>query len=187
MLQQISNIITTIRLILALFFLYLFTQTDLIVAASIIFFVAAVSDFFDGWIARKLEISSKFGEQFDPLADKVLTLSAFFAFAIEGIIPFWCVIIIAIRDIVNTIIRFLFLSAKNIPTSLSAKIKTVIQLIFILAILFIKLFAISNINIEYNDIIYSPIIFYSILVITIFTIWTTIEYIIKMLHLNKKN
>ena len=185
MLQQISNIITTIRLILAIIFLYLFTQTNLIIEASIIFFVAAVSDFFDGWIARKLEITSKFGEQFDPLADKVLTLSAFFAFAIEGIIPFWCVIIIAIRDVVNTLIRFLFLSKKNISTSLSAKIKTVLQLIFISVILFIKLFAECEI-VSDSDIIYSPVIFYSMLLITVITIWTMLEYIFKMFKMSNK-
>ena len=175
MLYQISNIITTIRLILALVFLYLFTQTNLIVEASIIFMIAAVSDFFDGWIARKLKISSKFGEQYDPIADKVLTLSAFVAFAIENIIPMWCVIIIAVRDIANTIIRFTFLSKNNIPTSLSAKIKTIIQMIFITAILII-----TSILPEYNNIIYSPIVFYSILFITAITIYTMIEYILKI-------
>ena len=180
MLQQVPNIITTIRLILALLFLYLFTQTNFIIEASIIFFVAAISDFVDGWVARKFKISSKFGEQFDPLADKVLTLSAFFAFAIEGIIPFWCVIIVAIRDAANTMIRFLFLSKKNISTSLSAKIKTALQLIFISAVLFIKLFTVNEINSEYSNIIHLPIIYYSMLVITAITIWTMIEYILKL-------
>ena len=185
MLYQISNIITAIRLLLALIFLYLFTQRDLVVISSIIFAIAAISDFLDGWIARKLEISSKFGEQFDPLADKVLTLSAFFAFAIEDIIPFWCVVIIAIRDVANTIIRFVFLSKKNIPTSLSAKFKTVLQLIFISAILFIKLLTISEIAPQYNHIIYSPVIFYVMLVITAITIWTMVEYIIQIVKVNK--
>ena len=186
LLQQISNIITTIRLALALIFLYLFTQTELIFVATIIFIIAAASDFLDGWIARKLKISSKFGEQFDPIADKVLTLSAFFAFAIEGIIPFWCVIIIAVRDVANTLIRFLFLSQKNIPTSLFAKIKTVLQLIFISAILLIKLFIISEIAPEYSGIIHSPIIFYSMILITIITIWTMLEYIFKILITKNK-
>jgi CDP-diacylglycerol--glycerol-3-phosphate 3-phosphatidyltransferase len=181
LLQHISNIITTIRLILAFVFIYLFAQADLIVESSIIFVIAAVSDFFDGWIARKLKISSKFGEQFDPLADKVLTLSAFFAFAIEGIIPFWCVITIAIRDIANTIIRFIFLSKKNIPTSTLAKFKTAIQLVFISIILFIKLLTIREIAPEYYYIINSPIIFYAMLVITIITVWTMIEYIIQII------
>lgn len=181
MLYQISNIITTIRLLLALIFLYLFTQTDQIVASSIIFTIAAISDFFDGWFARKLKISSKFGEQFDPLADKVLTLAAFFAFAIEGIIPLWCVIIIATRDFINTFIRFFFLSKKNIPTSFSAKSKTVLQLVFISIILFIKLLTIREIAPQYNYIIYSPVIFYIMLIITAITIWTMIEYIIQII------
>lgn len=179
MVQHISNIITTIRLILAIIIIYLFTQTDCIVEVTIIFIIAAISDAFDGWIARKLNITTKFGEQFDPIADKVLTLSVFFAFAIEGIIPLWCVVIIAIRDIVNTIIRFLFLTKKNIPTSFTAKFKTVIQLVFISAILLIKVgIALGITPQSYANIIYSPIIYYCIIIITAISIWTLVEYII---------
>ena len=181
MLKHISNIITTIRLILAIIFIYLFTQTDCIIAATIIFIIAAVSDVFDGWIARKLNITTKFGEQFDPIADKVLTLSALFAFAVENIIPLWCVIIIAIRDIANTIIRFLFLSKKNIPTSFTAKLKTVFQLVFISTILLIKLAIVVEIAPQsYANLIYSPIIYYCIIFIAAISIWTLIEYIVKI-------
>jgi len=178
--QHISNIITTIRLILAIIIIYLFTQTDCIVGVTIMFIIAAVSDAFDGWIARKLNTVTKFGEQFDPIADKVLTLSLLFAFAIEGIIPMWCVIIIAIRDVANTIFRFLFLTKKNIPTSFTAKLKTVIQLVFISAILLIKLAVEVGIAPQnYADIIYSPIIDYCIIFIAAISIWTLIEYIIS--------
>jgi cardiolipin synthase len=76
------------RLLLSFVFIYLFTQAnDYFIASLVVFSVAALTDYLDGFAARKLNVSSKFGEQFDPICDKVLTLSAFVAFAINNIIP----------------------------------------------------------------------------------------------------
>jgi CDP-diacylglycerol--glycerol-3-phosphate 3-phosphatidyltransferase len=155
-------------------------------AALIVFIIAATTDALDGWIARKLKITSKFGEHFDPLADKFLSLSAFVAFAIMEIVPIWCVSIIAFRDIFTTFLRYKFFSKNKIPTSKTAKAKTVVQFVFISFILVLKAFSDDGTNPNINCILDSPYIDYAMYVITAITVWTMIEYISKLKSNKKK-
>lgn len=186
LLNQLPNIITIIRLLLSLVFIYLFTQgTDNYISALIVFAIATVSDALDGWLARKLNTTSKFGENLDPIADKFLTISAFLAFAMQGIVEYWCVIIIIIRDIINTVMRFMFFTEHKIPTSKSAKFKTAIQLIFILYILFLQVLATNYSNLTAQQMLYSPITYFIMLGITALTVWTLIEYIMHLTSVKK--
>ena len=68
----------------------------------IIFAVAAITDAYDGHLARKYNQITPQGKFLDPLADKILVLSAFFSFAFIGIIDFWMVGIITFRDMFIT-------------------------------------------------------------------------------------
>jgi len=91
MLKQVPNILTFGRLVGTIVFLalllyspYSHNQTHLLDIAFIIFVVSGLTDIVDGPIARKLNVTSKFGRMFDPLADKVLVCGAFVCFAIIG-------------------------------------------------------------------------------------------------------
>ena len=177
---KLPNIVTAFRLALSFVFFYLCMQkSNYSVEAVIVFTIAAVTDFIDGSLARKLKIESSFGEKFDPIADKFLTTAAFVAFAIQGIIEFWMVSIVVFRDIFTTVMRQKFFITKNIPTSKSAKFKTVIQFIFISFLLILRM--LDSLGSSVHHIIYSPAIFYVMLGITILTVWTMLEYIIQMI------
>ncbi len=153
--------------------------------ATIIFFIAAITDTLDGWLARKLNAVSKWGEIVDPLIDKVLTFLAFVAFANTKIVEIWMVAIIIARDVITTVLRMAFFTNKNIPTSKSAKFKTFIQMSFIFIILILQ--SLNELTIyNYNDIIYSDWTYYTMLGITVLTVWTMLEYLLKINQINKK-
>ena len=185
MINKIPNIITVIRLILAFIFVYLFIQGTRNLEALIVFAVAAISDAIDGWLARRLKISSKFGENFDPIADKFLTIAAFVAFALQGIVEYWCVAIIILRDVSTTVLRYCFFSENKIPTSKTAKFKTVSQFTFIIMILLLKVFSEDGENSEINAILHSDLVYYSMLVVTLLTVWTMFEYIFQLFKAKK--
>ncbi|MGA2173078.1 MAG: CDP-alcohol phosphatidyltransferase family protein [Sedimentisphaerales bacterium] len=91
MLKQVPNILTFGRLILTILFLVMLLyspcvnhRTSFIDTAFAIFVIAGLTDIVDGPIARKLNVTSKFGRMLDPLADKVLVCGAFVCFAIIG-------------------------------------------------------------------------------------------------------
>ena len=83
--MNVPNSITVFRILLIPVFIWQFLEGNLGIAA-LIFFVAWVSDVLDGYIARKFDIETKFGKIADPLADKLITLSALFLAGYKGYI-----------------------------------------------------------------------------------------------------
>ena len=185
MLFSIPNIISYFRILVAPFFLIFFTsnQTNLIVISAVLFFLGAFSDWLDGWYARTFNQGSKWGIFIDPLADKILNSAAFIAFVFEGIIPFWMVLIVILRDLFMTFLR-LFAESHKLPikTKYIAKTKTVIQ--FVLIIYIISIYSLGHLQNDDNllSLVTGEYIYYSMLFLTLFTVWTVYDYIID----NKK-
>lgn len=102
------------------------------VLATVLFIAAAFTDFLDGHIARKYGLVSNFGKLMDPLADKLLTMSAFICLVELGQIPAWMVIIILGRELIITGMRQVA-AAEGIVIAAgwSGKIKTVLQMVAI--------------------------------------------------------
>lgn len=178
------NIISLTRLFLSpIIFIFLIEETFLSVRiATAIYVIAALTDFIDGWLARKYKKETKTGKFLDPLADKFLTTSAFIAFVVMNIIPLWMVIVIIIRDFGTTFLRLQADSQKmQIETSLSAKIKTTLQMFFIAYILCLLMLKHSSYfednQVAIDSILYSDFTYFTMLILTIITVWTLIEYI----------
>ncbi len=105
--------------------------------ACIIFSLASLTDFFDGSIARKKDMVTSFGSFLDPLADKVLVIGAliFFVWAgLGGVVP---VVLIIARDFAVSGVRMIAATnnGKVISANWHGKLKTVLQMVFIIAIL----------------------------------------------------
>ncbi|RMF59378.1 MAG: CDP-diacylglycerol--glycerol-3-phosphate 3-phosphatidyltransferase [Calditrichaeota bacterium] len=134
----IPNQLTILRILLTPVFLYFFlrkTPTDQLIG-SVVFTVAALTDWYDGWYARKFGVISRVGQFMDPLADKILVISALIAFAVLNYVYAWMVWIIVIRDIFVTTNRIIALSiGKPIITHILAKWKTALQMVTIFVIL----------------------------------------------------
>lgn len=100
--------------------------------ASLLFVLASVTDFFDGYIARELDQITIVGQILDPLADKMLTLAAFLGLMMAGEASPWAIYIIIGRELFITSLRTLSISIGiDVSASLMGKIKTVIQMIAI--------------------------------------------------------
>ena len=106
--------------------------------ATVVFVVAAISDWLDGHLARRHATDSRIGRFLDPLADKILVLGTFAVLAARhpGIVPWWAVALIAFRDIGVTVLRSAYESrGKSLRTLPFAKTKTALQLTFLIAVL----------------------------------------------------
>ncbi|MBM3846285.1 MAG: CDP-diacylglycerol--glycerol-3-phosphate 3-phosphatidyltransferase [Verrucomicrobia bacterium] len=104
--------------------------------ALVLFSVASITDWLDGAIARKRKLITNFGILMDPLADKILTCSAFIAFVGNGSMPAWMVVLMVSRELTITGLRLLAAS-KNLVLAAEGfgKHKTISQITAIIAIL----------------------------------------------------
>jgi len=96
MIKRVPNILTTIRLLLVPVFIVMFFQDH--IASAAIFVVACLTDIVDGYIARHFDAQSKFGTVFDPLADKLLQLSAIICLYIAELFPIWALIVLVCKE-----------------------------------------------------------------------------------------
>jgi CDP-diacylglycerol--glycerol-3-phosphate 3-phosphatidyltransferase len=185
--MTLPNQLTVLRIILSPVFLFFFLS-DLIWMKQLsvaIYIIAALSDWYDGWLARKFNYITSWGKFWDPLADKILTSVAFIGFAIVELIPWWMVIVIVGRDVILTLLR-IFADLKNyaFTTSYYAKWKTLLQMVFLyyLLILYVAQFT-PEINLRYGDLISlllnKELIFFIALLITIITFHSGVLYIIR--------
>ena len=78
------------------------------------FVIAAITDFFDGYLARKYNLVTSFGKLIDPLADKILVSAAFIYLTAVGICPFWVSILIIFREFLVTGLRQLAVDRKSV-------------------------------------------------------------------------
>ena len=101
--------------------------------ALIVFAIASITDFLDGFIARKYNLVSSFGKIMDPLADKLLAFGALICFIEVGVVSVWAPMIIIAREFFVTSMRVVAVSkGKVIAASWWGKIKTNVQLFAII-------------------------------------------------------
>ena len=181
---SVPNILSFARIVLAplIYQMIITRKPSLLIFSLILFVIGALTDYFDGVLARKWGESSSFGSFFDPLADKILTSAAFLAFSSYSIIPLWMVLIVVFRDIITTMLRMYADSiGQQIKTSYSAKFKTFLQLVFIIIILLILALQLDS-NPTYSFVI-MRMTWWGMFVITILTVYTTIEYLVQNKHI----
>ena len=129
--KNVPNILTIARVVAVPFFILCFYK-ELYVAAFVIFVLASLTDLLDGRIARKYNLVSNFGKFMDPLADKILTYSAFCLFVEIKIIPAYFLIIVLFREFAVAGIRMLAAEKGTvIAADIFGKIKTLLQMVSI--------------------------------------------------------
>ena len=136
--MNLANVLTLSRMVLAIVLVFLLEEGSSTgnIWAFIVFAAASLTDFYDGYLARTKGMVSNFGKIMDPIADKVLILSAFGVLAHNGMIAWWMFIVIAIREILVTLSRLLAMrQGQVLAAERTGKIKTVAQIIAVTAIL----------------------------------------------------
>lgn len=133
--MNLANKLTLSRIfMIPLFVFFLMSGSDTgILISGAIFIIASITDFLDGYIARSRNLVTKFGKFMDPLADKLLVVSAFICFVELGLIPSWAVIIIISRELVVSIFRAIAAAdGIVIAAGILGKYKTATQMISII-------------------------------------------------------
>jgi CDP-diacylglycerol--glycerol-3-phosphate 3-phosphatidyltransferase len=136
--MNVPNKLTVSRFALTLaFLLVFFSQLPLSnTVALILFSAASLTDYFDGKIARRDKLITNFGILMDPLADKILTCSAFIAFVDRNLMPAWMVVIIVARELAITGLRLLGASKQVLLSAEGyGKHKTISQIVTIVSIM----------------------------------------------------
>ena len=178
--MNIANKLTILRILLIPFFILCFYIDRLNMAvnflgfettvanlvALVIFSLAALTDWLDGYLARKLALISDFGKFMDPLADKMLTTAAFLIFINQGLLASWVVFIILTREFIVSGLR-MSAAAKGvvIAAAWSGKFKTVLQFILVITLLLNPVLSTVNLIL--------------IVAMTIATVISGAEYVIK--------
>ena len=181
--KWIPNFLTSTRILLIPVFLYClfsdFSHGKLF--ALIVFITASITDAYDGKIARKYDIESKFGVYFDPLADKLLVLSAFYGFMFLPIlsttVKLWMIILISFRDILVTLMRTLMqYKGVTMITSKAGKLKTFLQITTINFILIYLILQSYKVDIP-PDILQYNSLYFLMVITTLITFYTGVHYV----------
>ena len=140
---NLPTLLTLSRVVLIPVFIFTVVKHPLF--GAVIFGVASITDFLDGFVARRLNKITKFGIIFDPIADKFLIVAALFVLVDMGRLPSWIAIIITVREFLVTGLRVVALSKDIIISAeIGGKLKTTTQITAILCLILEN--SIFNIN-----------------------------------------
>lgn len=156
--------------------------------AVVLFAIGALTDYFDGALARRMGEETALGSYLDPLADKALTTAAFASFYVIDVVPLWMLIVIVLRDFGTTVLRSIASTTpRPLKTSRTAKWKTFFQMAFIIYALLLQ-WSVHNApsgalrSLAWNT-LHADATYWAMAGITLFTLYTAIEYVIA--HVRK--
>lgn len=139
--------------------------------AGLIFLIASLTDWFDGYLARKLNLITNMGKFLDPLADKLLVSAAYILLVQLQLAPAWIIIIIISREFAITGFRLVAAGEGLVlAASQMGKLKTVSQILSIILLMF------HNWPFSYFNL---PVHIIMLYIALVFTVWSGIDYFVK--------
>jgi CDP-diacylglycerol--glycerol-3-phosphate 3-phosphatidyltransferase len=182
----LPNQLTFLRILLTPVFLaFLFSANPVLRQLSLlVFIIALLTDWYDGWVARRWGYVTRWGRFLDPLADKVVTSAALIAFIYLDLVPPWTVWVIVVRDIAITLLRsYAEYKGKPFDTTRLAKTKTFLQFVVIYYVLLLYVgrdieFIRANYGELINRLLDYAFLYASMVVIAAITLLTGALYII---------
>lgn len=175
------------RILLTPVFLTLLFSSDPVLRqlSLVVFIIALLTDWYDGWVARRWGYITRWGKFLDPLADKVVTSAALIAFIYLDLVPPWTVWVIVVRDIAITLLRsYAEYKGKPFDTTRLAKTKTFLQFVVIYYVLLLYVgkdieFVRSRYGELINTLLDYSFLYASMVVIAAITLLTGALYIIE--------
>ncbi|WP_297133532.1 CDP-diacylglycerol--glycerol-3-phosphate 3-phosphatidyltransferase [Terrisporobacter sp.] len=171
--MNLPNKLTLLRILLIPVFILVMMSNiqNHYLISCLIFVIASITDALDGHIARKNNLVTDFGKFMDPLADKLLVISALICMIESDLVAGWMVIIIVSRELTVSILRAIAAAdGKVIAASGGGKIKTISQMLAIIILL---------IGANFNNILLINTGSIFILIATFFTLYSGIDYLYK--------
>ncbi|MCU4297830.1 CDP-diacylglycerol--glycerol-3-phosphate 3-phosphatidyltransferase [Brevibacterium permense] len=185
---NVPNALTVLRILMVPLFLVLLladggNDVTLRWWALIVFLLAMFTDFVDGYLARRNNLITNFGKIADPIADKSLMAAALIGLAIIVELPWWVPVIILVRELGITVLRFFMIRIAVMPASRGGKIKTVLQTAAIG--LFLLVFPLSDVV---PSVVYVILLVFAWIIMTaaiVVTIVTGVDYCVQAAKLYK--
>ena len=181
--MNVPNVLTVLRFGLTVLFIFAIHAEGVTakVWAVVYFTAAVVTDFLDGYIARKYQLITVFGKIMDPIADKFLTLSAFFIFSRMHIIAGWMFVLICIREVGVTALRLIAVKrGVALAAEAAGKIKTVLQMAAVYLIMVLIILAQFDIQASWYPTLISVFIqgIYVLMIgVVVITLWSGLSFI----------
>jgi len=184
--MSVPNSLTILRILLTpVFVIFLFSESSFFKQLSlVVFIIAALTDWYDGWVARKYGYVSRWGKFLDPLADKILSSAALLSFVYLGLVDGWMVWIIVVRDFIITGLRsYAEWKDRPIVTSKTAQAKTFGEFVVLYYILILYVAtSVPVIHTKFTNLIDSlmhpQVLFGMLLLVTLSSVGTGIMYLI---------
>lgn len=137
---NVPNALTVLRILMVPVFGWLLLRHDGLEMdwrwwATVVFVVAIATDWVDGFLARRDGLITDFGKLMDPIADKALTGTALVGLSLVDALPWWITVVVLVREVGITLMRFVVIRRGVIPASKGGKLKTVLQAVGITLLL----------------------------------------------------
>ena len=182
-LWNIANILTMLRIAMVPVFAYLLLQdtTATRLWATVVFLLAAATDKLDGSLARKHGLVTNFGKIADPIADKALVITALVLLSMDGSLGWWVTIVIIVRELGITVLRFFMIRRAVMAASKGGKLKTTLQIVFITMLLvpwsdFLPNGVADGINV---------LTIFVVLVTVAITVITGLDYVVQAIRISR--
>ena len=175
--------LTVLRILLTVIFIFSLHQDGLEakLLALLAFTLAVLSDYLDGYYARKLNLITAFGKIMDPIADKLLMLSAFFIFSTMHIIAGWMFIVICAREVIVTGLRLAAIPRGiTLAAEKAGKVKTVLQIVAVYLIIILIILAQCYVNARWYGALMSSLaggIRIFMVGVVVITLWSGLSFI----------
>ena len=182
--ERVPNILSTLRIVLTPVFVVLYLQPGFLwsLLGMVVFVIAAITDYLDGYFARRYKVSTSLGKFLDPLADKILTLAGFLCipFIDPHQFPWWIIAVIVLRDGIVTLLRLVAdRYGQMMETRTMAKVKTMVQMVFLYVVLFLGVMVKAGGPIAELSALFlaSGIAGWVFVLVMLITVYTAVEYI----------
>lgn len=181
---NVPNALTALRIVMVPFFIWCLVaggsygsdSMSMRIWAVVLFILAMITDWLDGHLARSRNLITSFGKIADPIADKLLTGSAFVVLSILGELWWWVTIVILVREWGITIMRLFIIKYGVMAANKGGKLKTVMQTVA-LVLMILPLGALGSWALWPGWIAMS--------IATLLTVTTGIDYVIKAVQLRR--
>jgi cardiolipin synthase (CMP-forming) len=177
--RQLPNFITILRFLVSPVLAALLCYQRFYAALGLVVF-AGITDWLDGYAARKLNVSGKTGVLLDPLADKALLVTLFLALGYIGLIPRWLLALVIGRDLViviGSVLLRIFRNVQRFVPSVVGKVSTFFQIVFVLLVL---------LSATFSHPIFTWLKDTALVLTTVFTALSGVGYVRKGIQLTRR-
>lgn len=176
---NLPNLLTMLRVVLIPLALWLIADGSQRACfwAGAVYTVSAITDFLDGWLARRMGLISVLGKFLDPLADKLLVISSLVVMVAMGRVPGWALIIIVARELSVTSLRVIAMSeGVEMAASQGGKEKAALQMVAVLLLMlhypYVLDFGVASLPVDFN-----AVGLVTLYISIFFAIWSGGEYV----------